>query len=272
MVVGDFYQGNPDSEESKDKTMVYKTLRFREERLVTVITLLAPPEEGDGILQLRAEISECCQRVRENADGRVLVVVGDSEDAFSMGNRMEEIGSQVAESFSITESLAAVERPVVAGITGDAIGLGLELALVCDVRVASEGAWFGLPKIKTGLMPWNGGTQRLVRTVGRAKALEMILTGDAIDAREANRIGLVSRLVAAGDVVETTMNLAKEMASKSPISLEYCKEAIVKGMDLTLEQGLRLEADLYFLMHTTHDREEGIKAFQEKRKPEFKGN
>ena len=128
-----------------------------------------------------------------------------------------------------------------------------------------------MPHVKAGVMPWDGGTQRLLRTVGKGKALEMILTGDPIDAREANRIGLVSRLAPTAEVIRTVTNLAQEMAARGPISLEYCKEAINMGMDLTLQQGLRLEADLYFLMHTTRDREEGIKAFQEKRKPEFKG-
>jgi enoyl-CoA hydratase/carnithine racemase len=178
----------------------------------------------------------------------------------------------LTESFSITESLAEMESPVLAGIAGDAIGLGLELALACDVRIASERARFGLPQVGAGVMPWEGGTQRLVRTVGRSKALEMILTGEPIDAREANRIGLVSRLVPDDEVVTTVMKMAQDMVSKSPISMEYCKEAINKGMDLTLAQGLRLEADLYFLMQSTRDREEGIKAFKEKRKPEFKGN
>jgi len=161
---------------------------------------------------------------------------------------------------------------VVIGIRGDAVDLGLEMALACDVRLASETSRFGLCQVKAGLVPRDGGSQRLSRAVGRAKALEMILTGELIDAQEANRMGLVSRIVPTGEVNATVMKLAREMASKSPISMEYCKEAIHKGMDLTLEQGIRLEADLYFLMHTTRDREEGIKAFQEKRKPEFSGN
>jgi enoyl-CoA hydratase/carnithine racemase len=157
------------------------------------------------------------------------------------------------------------------GITGNAVGLGLELALACDICVAAETARFGLPQIKEGLLPRDGGTQRLPRTIGKGKTLEMILTGEDIDAQEANRVGLVSLLVPAGEVQATVMKMAHDMASKSPISLRYCKEAINKGMELTLEQGLRLEADLYYLMHTTRDREEGIKAFREKRKAEFKG-
>ena len=251
--------------------MKYEMLRFEEEGGVAVIRLLAPPEKGSGVSQLGVELSECCRRFRNNAELRVLVLVGESPAAFCIVKGQAEMGKQMAESFSITESLAEVERPVLAGITGDAIGLGLELALACDVRIASESARFGLPHVAAGLMPWEGGTQRLLRTVGKGKALEMILTGEPIDAQEANRIGLVSRLVPSDEVVATVMKMAHDMASKSPISMEYCKEAICKGMDLTLEQGLRLEADLYYLMHSTRDREEGIKAFKEKRKPEFKG-
>ena len=250
--------------------MGFETLKFEEEGRVAVIRLLAPPEKGSEVSQLGVELSECCQRFRGNDEGRVLVVV-DSSGAFCIGKGLVEMGNQVAESFSITESLAEVERPVLVGITGDAVGLGLELSLACDVRIASESARFGLPHLTAGVMPWEGGTQRLLRTVGRAKALEMILTGEPIDAQEALRIGLVSRLVPDDEVVATVMKIAQDMSSKSPISMEYCKEAINKGMDLTLEQGLRLEADLYFLMHSTRDREEGIKAFKEKRKPEFKG-
>jgi enoyl-CoA hydratase/carnithine racemase len=251
--------------------MGFETLTFEEEGGVAVIRLLAPPEKGKEVSQLDAELSECCQHFRRNAEARVLMLVGDSPDAFCMGKGLAELGRRLSESFSITESLAEVERPVLAGITGDAIGLGLELALACDVRIASENARFGLPHVTAGVMPWEGGTQRLLRTVGRAKALEMILTGEPIDAHEANRIGLVSRLVPDDEVVATVMKMAQDMASKSPISMEYCKEAINKGMDLSLAQGLRLEADLYFLMHSTRDREEGVKAFREKRKPGFRG-
>jgi enoyl-CoA hydratase/carnithine racemase len=158
------------------------------------------------------------------------------------------------------------------GIGGDAIGLGLELALACDIRIAADTAHFGFPHIKEGLIPWDGGTQRLSRVVGQAKAMEMILTGEVIDAEEAYRIGLLSKVVPAEELMPVTIDMAREMASKGPIALRYAKEAIQKGMDLTLEQGLRLEADLYFLLHTTKDRTEGITAFREKRTPEFEGS
>jgi enoyl-CoA hydratase len=128
-----------------------------------------------------------------------------------------------------------------------------------------------LPHIRLGLIPWDGGTQRLSRLVGRGKALEMILTGEMIDAQEADRIGLVSKIIPSGELIATATNMAREMASKGSIALRYVKEAVYKGMDLTIEQGLRLEADLYFLLHTTKDRAEGIQAFREKKTPKFEG-
>jgi enoyl-CoA hydratase/carnithine racemase len=147
----------------------------------------------------------------------------------------------------------------------------LELALACDVRIAAQNAHFGFPEVTSGLMPTNGGTQRLPRIVGKGKALELILTGEIIDAAGALEIGLVTKVLPRESLTNEVEALAKTMAGKAPISLRYIKEAINKGLDLTMEQGLRLEADLYFLLHTTGDRTEGIKAFQQKRPPEFKG-
>jgi enoyl-CoA hydratase/carnithine racemase len=173
--------------------------------------------------------------------------------------------------FSVAEPIAKIDRPVIAAIQGDALGQGLEMALACDLRVAAETSRFGLPQIHTGLIPWNGGTQRLTRLVGRGKALEMILTGETIDAREAYQVGLVNKVVPPKELMSTVTGMAREMASKGSIALRYTKEAVYQGMDLTLEQGLRLEADLYLLIHTTKDRTEGIKAFREKRVPKFEG-
>jgi enoyl-CoA hydratase len=167
--------------------------------------------------------------------------------------------------------IAKLDQPVVAAISGDAIGQGLELVLACDIRIASETSRFGLPQIESGVIPRDGGTQRLSRLVGKGKALEMILTGEIIDAQEALRIGLVHKVVPTKDLTEVTMKMAKEMASKGPIALRYTKEAVYKGMDMILEQGLRLEADLYLLIHTSKDRTEGIQAFRVKKTPRFEG-
>jgi len=145
------------------------------------------------------------------------------------------------------------------------------MALACDIRISAESSRFGMPLIQAGLIPWDGGTQRLARLVGRGKALEMILTGKTISAQEAQRIGLVNQVVSSQDLMGTTIKMAREMASKGSVALKYTKEAVYQGIDLTLEQGLRLEADLYLLIHTTKDRTEGIRAFREKRVPKFEG-
>ena len=171
----------------------------------------------------------------------------------------------------IAEAISRIEVPVIAAVEGDVVGLGLEWFLACDIRIAEETSRFGLTHITSGLLPFDGGIQRLARLVGRSRAAEMVFTGECIDAPEALTIGLVNRIVPASEGSELVMKLAKNMLHRSSISMRYVKEAICKGVDLSLEQGLRLEADLYFLMHTTHDRKEGIRAFQEKRKPSFKG-
>ena len=128
-----------------------------------------------------------------------------------------------------------------------------------------------MPQVAQGELPWDGGTQRLSRLVGKAKALEMILLGESIDASEAYRIGLVHKVFSSDMLMDTVQGIARKIARQSPVSLAYAKEAVNKGMDLTLAQGLRLEADLYFLLHNTRDRIEGIEAFREKRRPDFKG-
>jgi enoyl-CoA hydratase len=159
----------------------------------------------------------------------------------------------------------------IAAINGDAWGEGLELALSCDIRIASEGARFCLPHTGYGLIPGGGGTQRLPRLVGKGKALEMTLTAEPIDAQEAFRTGLVNKVVPHDELLQEVEELAGRIIARAPIALRYAKEAVNKGLDLTLEQGLRLEADLYFLIQTTDDRMEGIRAFLEKRSPQFKG-
>jgi enoyl-CoA hydratase/carnithine racemase len=252
--------------------MRQKILGFKEEGAVAVVEMTTSIDSPDKLIRLSREISDCCEKFRMNDGNLVLAIIERTPGLLALEQQSGFTAMGFPASVSLAQSIADCERPVMIGIRGNAVGLGLELALACDIRIASETSRFGLPQIGEGLMPCDGGTQRLCRTVGKAKALEMILTGELIDAREANRIGLVSRIVPAEQVLPTVMRLARDMASKSPISLEYCKESIMKGMDLTLEQGIRLEADLYFLLHTTHDRREGIKAFQEKRKPEFKGN
>ena len=225
-------------------------------------------------LQAITELEEIRNEI--SSDNGVTVVITSGQEIFLSEGKDKEFlslknGTQFINRIRLSSVLAALDRPTIAAIRGDAMGQGLELALACDIRIAADTAHFGFPHIKEGLIPRDGGTQRLSRVVGQAKAMEMIITGEIIDAQEAYQIGLVHRVVPEPELLPAAMGMAREMASKGAIALRYAKEAINKGMDLTLEQGLRLEADLYCLLHTTKDRTEGIKAFQEKRSPEFNG-
>ena len=155
--------------------------------------------------------------------------------------------------------------------TGDAPSAGLELALACDGRLAAEGVRLAWPETAQGLLPMAGGTQRLARLVGRAHALRLILLAEPIDAEEAWRIGLVSAVAPAGELLAEAEALAQRMASRGPIALRYAKEAVRRGLEQPLEQALRFETDLTIILQTTEDRAEGVRAFLEKREPKFKG-
>jgi enoyl-CoA hydratase/carnithine racemase len=172
---------------------------------------------------------------------------------------------------SVVDALADMPQPVIVAIDGHAVGMELELALAGDIRVCSTASVFGMPQIGQGEIPCFGGTQRLTRLVGKGRAMEMILTGNSIDANHALEIGLVNKVLSANDLVPEVRKMAAVMAAKGPIALQYTKEAVSAGLEMSLKKGLRLEADLYFLLHTTEDRTEGIRAFQEKRQGRFKG-
>lgn len=252
--------------------MSYQTLTFEREGNVAVICVVSPVDDVQKLVRLSDELSDLCIEIADHKEIRVIVVNGFEVSSWeidlprSNGNKEQE-----PRILSISEPIANLDRPVIASINGGTIGLGLELALACDIRIATERSHFGLPQIKIGFIPWDGGTQRLSRLIGRGKALEMILTGEMIDAQEAYRIGLVNQVVPPEELMKVVTNLAEQMASKGPIALRYAKEAIHKGMEMTLEQGLRLEANLYFLLHTTMDRTEGIQSFRNKKTPKFEG-
>ncbi len=255
--------------------MRYQTVSLEKVDHVMVVQL-SDTVSGQGVSRLSDELTEICAEMVWDEEIRAVVLTGSGDNSFSLGTGASKMASgtderEGAEIISISEPIAKIDRPVIAAVRGDALGPGLEMALACDLRIAAETSRFGLSEIKAGLIPWNGGTQRLARLVGKAKALEMILTGETIDASEACRVGLVNQVVPAQELTSTVMRMAREMATKGSIALRFTKEAVYQGMDLTLEQGLRLEADLYLLIHTTKDRTEGIKAFREKRIPRFEG-
>jgi len=246
--------------------MHYKTLIYDKKGQICYITLNRP-QIGNAINnQMTMELADVCQTINQDGDINVVILKG-AGDAFSTGSDPQEWEAGCDAPLSI----ASMERVTIAAIDGDALGEGLELALACDIRIASERASFCLPHTAYGLIPGGGGTQRLPRLVGKGKALEMILTAEPIDAQEALRIGLVSKVVLPAQLLSEAEGWAEKITAHSPIALRYAKEAVNKGLDFTLEQGLRLEADLYFLIQTTEDRMEGIRAFKEKRSPRFKG-
>ena len=238
------------------------TLTHENPRLAVITLPAAAPTA-----EFAAELAGICREINFDTAIRAAVITGNSPTFC----RDVASSHKTPAAFSLAGHVASINCPVIAAINGNAIGLGLELALACDIRIASNSALFSFPSIWHGLIPSDGATQRLPRLVGRAKAIELILSGDAITAKEALRIGLVSRLVPAEDVLEAALQMGREMAGKAALALKYCKEAVYKGLNMTLAQGLQLEGDLYFLLQTTEDRTEGITAFKEKRKPKFKG-
>jgi enoyl-CoA hydratase/carnithine racemase len=257
--------------------MPESTVLLQTSNHIAKITLNRPDAKNQINLRMGQEMDEICRQINQDNDIYVVIVTGsgsvfcNGREPLTEGKKQTRGEAETMQKYNIAAAVAAIEKPVVAAVNGDVFGDGLELALACDVRIAAQNAHFGLPEIEAGLIPSGGGTQRLPRIVGRGKALEMILTGETIDAAEALENGLVTKIVPAESLMPEVEALAKAMAAKAPVSLRYIKEAINKGLDLTMEQGLRLEADLYFLLHTTGDRTEGIKAFQQKRTPEFKG-
>ena len=256
--------------------MTIEGLEIEKKDHMALMRILGPLGEPYKMAQRASEVSESLGMLRFDEEIRVVILEEKGKGAFCLGEKIISKIPQITNSgggtfSSIAEAISRVEVPVIAGVEGDAVGPGLEWVLACDMRIGSETSRFGLPQIQAGVIPSEGGTQRLARLVGKGKASEMIFTGEWINAQEALKIGLVNWIVPQGEVSKVVMELAKDIVSKSPVSTRYAKEAICKGMELSLEQGLRLEADLYFLLHTTMDRTEGIRAFQEKRKAHFEG-
>lgn len=167
------------------------------------------------------------------------------------------------------DAVAAIPQPVVAAVSGEVESAGLELALACDIRIAGESARFAMPETGLGIVPRGGGTQRLPRAIGRAQALRLLLTGESIDAAEALRIGLVSWVVADAELKVAAESVARTIASRGPISTRLAKEAVHRGSEVSLAQGLQTELDLTVILQTTADRAEGVQAFVEKRPPQF---
>jgi enoyl-CoA hydratase len=246
--------------------MRYQTITYEKKGRAGYITLNRPQKGNELTMQMSRELADICNAANQDDDLNV-VVLSAAGDTFCSGRDPKEPDAGCEAS----QAIASLEKVTIAAIDGNAFGEGLEMALACDIRIATERARFCLPQVSRGMIPSAGGTQRLPRLVGQGKALELILTTEPVDAKEALRIGLVARVVSPGELSREADNLALKISDYAPIAMRYAKEAVNKGMDLTLDQGLHLEADLYSLIQTTSDRMEGITAFLEKRTPRFKG-
>jgi len=248
---------------------------FEEKDGVGFVTLNRP-EAGNRLdADMAAELRRIAAEVGYGSPVKALVLTG-SGSVFSLGTDLEARSGlddprQVLETLGAASAIAGITQPTIAALAGDAVGQGLELAMACDFRIAATPARLALDQVEQGELPWDGGTQRLPRLVGRARALDMILTGRTLSAEEAVQAGLIQKAVSPEELDKTVRELALDLAAKAPVAVRYAKEAVLSGLDLTLPQGLRLEADLYFLIHTTKDRTEGITAFREKRQPKFEG-
>src|SRR3954463_2913962 len=256
----------------------YETLLLERRGRVAIITINRPQKLNALNIQTRAEGAAALDELREDESVRVVVITGAGEKAFVAGADIAEFEGRTAVTQrdvmtqrSLFTAVDTFPKPVIAMINGFCLGGGGELALSCDIRVASEAARFGQPEINLGIIPGGGGTQRLTRLIGEGKAMELILTGDLIDARTAQEYGLVNMVVPATDLQAETMELANRIAEKSPIALRMAKEAVKLASRSNLDEGLRREIDLFAICFSSEDKDEGVDAFLKKRKAEFKG-
>lgn len=253
------------------------------------VVLLERPAAGVALLRLNRpeRLNALNMAVRENLAAyfaelasddtvRCVVVTGD-EKAFAAGADVAELAARTSTDEAFAKSRAAwaaierYRRPIIAAVNGFALGGGCELALHCDIVVAGAGAKFGQPEVKLGIMPGAGGTQRFVRAAGKFAAMRWVLTGDVLSAADALRLGLVSEVVPDGEVLPHALEIARRIAALPPLAVAAIKEAVLVGADLPLEGALNLESQSFQKLFATEDRTEGMRAFLEKRKPDFKG-
>jgi len=256
----------------------YETLRLDRQGRVAIITINRPDKRNALNIKTREEGAALLDQLRSDDSVGVVVFTGAGDKAFIAGADIAEFAGRTAmtqrdvmTSRSLFTAIDSFPKPVIAMINGYCLGGGCELALACDIRIASENASFGQPEINLGIIPGGGGTQRLTRLVGEGKSMELILTGEIIDARTAFAIGLVNHVVPADQLQTKTMEIASRIADKSPIALQLAKEAVKLASRSNLDEGLRREIDLFALCFSTEDKDEGVSAFLEKRKPKFKG-
>ncbi len=250
-------------------------LRYEKKDHIVTITFDRIEALNSFDLEMIQAFNRALVDFRDDPEARVLIITGAGERAFSTGIDIKALLPAIRSRTlvlppSIMRGLE-IWKPIIAAVNGMALGGGLEVALACDIRIASNNATFGTPEVSLGVIPSGGGTQRLGRLVPRAKAAELLLMGTPIDANEAYRIGLVNKVVPFPQLMPTAQEWATRIATNGPLAVRAAKEAMVRGLNMTLEEGLRVEETLTESLLMSEDFQEGIKAFGEKRKPVYKG-
>ncbi len=258
---------------------MFELLTYTKEGFFGFITINRPKVMNALSNDLVEEFDKAFDLVEEDEDLRALIITGAGEKAFMAGADIKELEArdfiqgrkQTRRRQEVFNRLAEMRIPVIAAVNGFALGAGLELAVACTLRVAAEEAKFGSPEVNLGIIPGDGATQRLPRLVGFGRAMELVLTGDFIDAAEAYRIGLVNKVVPQAELMETAQKLAGKIAKKAPLAIQFAKEAVNRSLEVGIYEGLAHESYLHALACATEDKKEGVQAFLEKRKPDFKG-
>ncbi|NJN41572.1 MAG: enoyl-CoA hydratase [Flammeovirgaceae bacterium] len=246
------------------------------EPFVALIELNRPKELNALNRQLMEEVRDALQLLDKNDKVRVIIITGN-EKAFAAGADIKQMADKSAidmlmiDQFSTWDQIRKTKKPIIAAVSGFALGGGCEFAMTCDMIIASESAKFGQPEIKIGTMPGAGGTQRLTKAIGKAKAMELILTGRFLSAAEAHFYGLVNKVVPVEMFMQEAFALAKEIASMSPVATQLAKEAVNRSFETQLDEGLAFERKNFYLTFASEDQKEGMSAFVEKRAPNFKG-
>lgn len=256
--------------------MSYQNILLSREGPLGIVQLNRPKALNALSSEVMAELVKALEELDKDESVHAIILTG-GDKVFAAGADLREMAQAtpvdliLGRRFELWDRIRKISKPVIAAVSGYCLGGGNELAMNCDIIIASENATFGQPEVNVGIMPGAGGTQRLTRAVGKHKAMEMILTGKPVSADEANRMGLVNRVVPAESLMDEAKKIANEIASKPPIAIRAAKEAILRAQDTTLEVGLEFERKAFYMLFATEDGKEGMQAFLEKRKPIFKG-
>jgi len=256
--------------------MNYENVIVAKDGAIAVVTLNRPQALNALSYGLVKDLSLAMQELDQDPEVRVIVVTG-GDKVFAAGADIKEMADKgpfdamVLERLAYRDKINKISKPVVAAVIGFALGGGCELAMSCDIIVAAENARFGQPEVNLGIIPGSGGTQRLTHLLGKHRAMELVLTGDMLNAADAERLGLVNRVVPVELCLEEAKNIARKIATKPQLAVRAAKEAVLKSANTGLDEGLEFERKAFYLLFASEDRSEGMKAFLEKRKAEFKG-